>query len=126
MRLGHEAGSGERTGGVGEKRVRRLDDLSNQRREVGSVVLGIVRGRGNVIAVAMPAQIEEYAAILAKLASDERPDPAVAAVPCCGWVAAELWLRRGCGCRPDLSRFAALRSLSHEDLLSAGASGSRA
>src|SRR5438552_5892569 len=79
--IGHEPRSGERAGRMRENRVRPIDQLADDRGNVGSVMLGVVRGRRNVIAGAVAAEIEQYAAILPKLARDKPPDPSMAAVP---------------------------------------------
>jgi hypothetical protein len=69
-------------------RVRRFDDLRDDRSEIGGVVLGVIRRWRHVIAVAVAAVVEQDDAVLAKLARAEPPNPAMAAVPV---------LRLGCG-----------------------------
>jgi hypothetical protein len=65
---------------VSEDGVGSPDELRDDLREVGGVVLGIICRWRDVLALAVPTEVEEDAAILGKLMRHEPPDTAVAAV----------------------------------------------
>jgi hypothetical protein len=65
---------------VSEDRVGTPDELRDDFREVRGMVLRIVCRWRDVLALAVPTEVEEHAAILGQLLRHEPPDTAMAAV----------------------------------------------
>jgi len=70
----------ERAGRVSQDSEWAPHQGGDDRREISSVVLGIVRRWRHVFAVAMPAEVEKHAAKIAKLPRHGPPNAAVAAI----------------------------------------------